>query len=549
MAGWMAADHARQGGMNVIVADMGFIGKCGQSPYATAMYVFDTENGRSVSDVVDYVHRSGEYITNKKWSEIDISESNKIYEELKSWGIEFHSTLRPESSMEAELMADRSQGFKNSAKFSDTYGESFGATARKHLLGTGVKLLDRVMITNLILQDGRASGAVGFSEDDGQFYVIEAGAVIMCTGGCGMKAPGYPMVAVSTGDGERMAFEAGADLLGKEFPQPMRSTAENPAILRGRKIRPDTPLGDGSVTRGVLFPGQWSSGEEKFEERGEKTSGYMLSYLDHELAFHEVQGPITYSQDGDTYHVTSGAALGMAIRKSDGIWPADYECRTSVPGLYAAGDSLGTMQNGAVYTLVGGSIEGCAATGAIAGDSAARDINGYSAASPSEEAIRCALEKAEAPLKRKNGYSAAWIVKLVQNLFMPYYISYIKKADRLESALVQLDFIKEHLLPSVMASNTHELRLAHEAASIVLTTEIRLRTSLMRTESRGMHFREDFPYRDDENWLAWIKVRNEDNGIQLEKVPVPEDWRPPQGLSYAEKYPYVFPGEEERGLR
>ena len=80
---------------------------------------------------------------------------------------------------------------------------------------------------------------------------------------------------------------------------------------------------------------------------------------------------------------------------------------------------------------------------------------------------------------------------------------------------------------------------------MVLSAEMRLRSALFRTESRGNHYREDHPDRDDENWLCWTKIKNVDGEMQLEKVPLPEEYRPDPALSYREKYPFPFPGEKE----
>ena len=63
--------------------------------------------------------------------------------------------------------------------------------------------------------------------------------------------------------------------------------------------------------------------------------------------------------------------------------------------------------------------------------------------------------------------------------------------------------------------------LAHETANMVLNAEMKLRASLLRTESRGSHYREDFPDRDDELWRAWIVIRRGADGQrELERVPV-----------------------------
>jgi len=78
---------------------------------------------------------------------------------------------------------------------------------------------------------------------------------------------------------------------------------------------------------------------------------------------------------------------------------------------------------------------------------------------------------------------------------------------------------------------------------MVLSAEMRLRSALFRTESRGNHYREDFPRRDDPEWLAWVKIRDVQGEMKLIKVPVPEEWWPDLSIPYAQRYPFRFPGE------
>ena len=79
---------------------------------------------------------------------------------------------------------------------------------------------------------------------------------------------------------------------------------------------------------------------------------------------------------------------------------------------------------------------------------------------------------------------------------------------------------------------------------MVLNAEMILRASLFRTESRGLHYREDYPRRDDPTWLAWVKImQDEQGGMKLLKEPVPREWWPDLSRPYRERYPERFPGE------
>jgi hypothetical protein len=81
---------------------------------------------------------------------------------------------------------------------------------------------------------------------------------------------------------------------------------------------------------------------------------------------------------------------------------------------------------------------------------------------------------------------------------------------------------------------------------MMLNGEMKLRISLFREESRGMHFREDFPARNDDKFLAWIHVlKGKDGTMRVEKIPIPDKWRPPAGVPYEKRYVHRYPGELE----
>lgn len=73
------------------------------------------------------------------------------------------------------------------------------------------------------------------------------------------------------------------------------------------------------------------------------------------------------------------------------------------------------------------------------------------------------------------------------------------------------------------AADMHELRLAHETANMIITAEMKLKTSIMRKESRCSHYRLDYPELDNENWQAWINIhKGQDGNMQFEKQPFGE---------------------------
>jgi succinate dehydrogenase/fumarate reductase flavoprotein subunit len=119
----------------------------------------------------------------------------------------------------------------------------------------------------------------------------------------------------------------------------------------------------------------------------------------------------------------------------------------------------------------------------------------------------------------------------------------IKHGQRLQAALTMVEFLGGHLVPKMKARDAHELRMAHEARNMTLNAEMVLRASLFRTESRGSHYREDFPNRVDPEWLAWTALKQEQGQMKAFKLPIPKEWWPDLSKPYEERYELRFPSE------
>ena len=201
---------------------------------------------------------------------------------------------------------------------------------------------------------------------------------------------------------------------------------------------------------------------------------------------------------------------------------------SNIPGLYAAGDALGSHMSGCIYTQIGASLAGSAAQGAIAGEAAADYATSVQLPAISDARLAEITDEILAPLQREAGYGPAWVTQTLQGVMIPNFVLYIKKAAMMQAALAYVEELRDLHAPMLRAANMHELRLAHETRNMILSAEMKLRASLMRTESRGSHYRLDYPEIDDVNWRAWVNIHRGDDGtMQLTKQPF-DTW-PDQG--------------------
>jgi succinate dehydrogenase/fumarate reductase flavoprotein subunit len=524
MAGCFAAIKAKEKGLDITLVDKGYVSKSGQTPFAGSYAVFHADWGHDLEAWMHQINTVGEYVNNRLWTETVFKDSYERYQDLVSWGVEFNKDKNDDVIRRASLLGPCQAIFMGWRKFAQIL--------RTQVLKAGVTIIDRLMISDLLKQDGRIVGAVGFRMESHDLYTFMAKATIMSAGAGGLKAAGWPIHEL-TADADVMAYKAGAEITGKEFSDPHPTSAEHPAYF-------------GSIMKG----GKPLFGKLRNAE-GDEIKGQGTLFLDLEFEAHAGRAPITQESPEGTYTRIGGGASGMSVHKAEGIWPTDSHCATNIPGLYAAGDSCGTMQSGAVYGSIGLALCGASVTGARAGWGAAE----YAAQTKKPEADEGEIERMKravhAPIERKGGFSPRWVTQVLQNTMIPYYIMYIKQGERMQAALTLVEFMRDHLVPKLTAKDPHELRLAHETKNMVLNAEMRLRSSIFRTESRGCHYREDYPQRDDANWLAWVKLKQVDGRMEVLKEPIPKEWWPDLSTPYQERYPRRYPGEmsEESTLR
>lgn len=548
IAGCYAAIKAREQGLDVTIVDKAYAGKSGASISASVGWMaFNPEWDLDYDACMNAFNKEGEYINNREWGKVILNESWTTYRDLISWGcevpsvpLEFIKRLPPFPNASLQFRAQT-------------------PVLRKQAGKVGVRIMDRIMVTDLLKHEGKVMGAIGFPMESFDLYIFKAKATVLCGGGNSFKPAGFP-ISMQTGDAEAMAYRAGAEITGKEFLSTHPTKALYPAALFAFKLSQGGAYSyyftDATNQKHVSFIGGGETGT-----RGEPD-------LSMEFLIHDGKGPLCFDPNisppehvaaifstvkkqfdskkithGGKTPVAGGAAAGYQNAGTAGIWIIDTNGTTTLPGLYAAGDCGGTRYNGAFNSTPGLGTGPASVTGRRAGGGAAE----YALQSKKPVTDNNVLEELKkivyGPAERKGGFSPRWATQLLQNTMIPYFISYIKHGDRLQAALTYVEFLKDQIVPKLKAGDTHELRLAHETRNMTLNAEMILRASLLRTESRGTHFRQDYPRRNDPSWLAWTKVREEQGRMIVSKEPIPREWWPDLSKPYEERYPSAFPGE------
>jgi succinate dehydrogenase/fumarate reductase flavoprotein subunit len=539
-AGCFAAIKAREAGARVVMAVKGRAGRSGLTPWANSWFVFRDTRGVTREQYLRQFVLSGEYLNNLDFVDLLMAESYDRYREVTAWGAQ---TGRPYYYQPGTV-----------TRSIEVVGA--GDALRKKSMASGVDLLERVMITSLIKPEDKVIGAVGFHMESGQPYAVLAKATVMAAGPASFKPLGMGYhCSAATADGDAMAYRVGAEISGKEFNDAHGARRANPLAPGGPgpgPMKPATEMGGGPP--GADGPAEQLDGR-RLGLRIDTVYGVHNGGLPMDRRFFFAPGGMPGGAEGGgpagPLAASPGFATpGMANHKGEGVFPQDVFGASNVPGLWAAGDALCSMQNGAGYAGFGCSCAGSSVQGARAGRAAAEHALREAGPVVDASLLDTVTTEMLAPLSSLRGFSPAWVTRVMQGVMFPYHVMYVKEESRLEAALSQIMYLQSAYAPLLKVDDPHGLRLAHETRNMLLNAEMKLRAGLAREESRGTHYREDFPFRDDDNWLAWIKLVERGGTMATVKQPIPEKWRPDAALSYREKYPVEMLGEEEYlGLR
>lgn len=439
----------------------------------------------------------------------------------------------------------------------------------RHAKRLGVRFMEKVSVVDLLTDGDRVVGAIGFSLLDGTTYIYKAKAVILANGGQNWGI--MRMWSSGRGDGIAAAYRAGAKMRNAEFGSFVNMVhVETKMVAYGAEDCLYNSKGERLGSRAQLAEGL------KTVVGGVDIGGHDALYMYWEVR--QGNGPIyenteenkfPYSPPGKNLCLLSGTPDPEWRRPvAEKFWErllakkragyrtpgplretipgligectplyVDHNMATSLKGLFGAGDICGngSAWTGAVPTPPGrnrgSGLVNAVFTARLAGQSAAK----YALAQTSDgiiDAGQVETLKNEifAPLRRYSGVTTDEIIWGVKNVMQPLKYSIWKSEERLKEALDKVMALKE-LLNLVVARDYHYLSTANECRSMVLCAEMFFRASLARKESRGWHLREDYPARDDKNFLRWIVLqkKNGEMEVSFEDLPMHKYRYKPEG--------------------
>lgn len=538
LAGCWAAIRARDFAPNVTIMEKAVIARSGASVFTNSMLapVSDEEMEERLAEVVE----SGEWLSDQDWVKVLLQEQRRRIADLVNWGAPFERTA------DGGLATTPGRGHKKT-RLVMINGHQLMDLMKRKVDEKGIKVLPRTMALDLLTSDGKhptagsVVGAVGVDTVSGQFTSCRAKAVIITTGimDCKLRAD---FVHNCTGDGPAMAMRAGAQLLGMEFCTHSRLTAYNDkyrfggsSLLQGLGARFINRLGEEFIglydpelkNRSKLAWLCMAIAKECFEGRGPVYLD-MTSYTPEKLALaikllpSQMRSFERLNLNVMKEPVKINPVVSISSTSGQGGVRIDTSCRTTLPGLWGAGSAAKNLIHG-TYAIGGVNLAYCNTSGYRAGENAGKAA---AQAKPptADKAQVSALKKEVFTPSNKKGWLPDEVMHRLHRDILTPGVCMFKTVPRLKAALKEVrDLAHEPLA----APDFHELVKANEVKNILAMSEITLEASLLREESRDSHYREDFPYRDDQNWLQWIGASRSSQGkTRIEAIPVPYEKYP-----------------------
>lgn len=412
-----------------------------------------------------------------------------------------------------------------------------------------IQTLERLMIESLVIQDRECCGAIGMDEISGDTVLIKAGATIIGTGGDANLFMLNLNPPCNTGDGYAMGYEAGAQLMNMEFKQIFLGTLYPTRNMLLQAVSPHVKLTNAKgeqflqsyLPRGVSVeeclaqrqmhnPFSMRDALSRYVDiaimgevragRGTKNHGVYADRRDPMIPVMSTERKEFWLYRGIDF-ATDVVELGVCHHCSLGGFRINENGETTLPHLYAAGEAAAGPHG--ADRMGGHMLLASQVFGARAGRHSAALAKGRKSINVDSKILRLHEERIET-LRFKNG---KWKPKELKRRLQEsayYKLLVTRSADSLKSFLNDVRDTDKEKMGSLSIKSPEELRDALELRNLLVLAEVEARVCLERTESRGPHYREDFPEQDDKKWLRSITAEKVDGALRLDSVALDPGW-------------------------
>ena len=524
-AGSRAAIEVDDAGLKATIVSKGLSFRSGCTGMAEGGYnaVFKTvDKDDSIEAHIFDTLKGGSYLNDEKLVEILVNESPKRLIDLENYGALFD---RQESG-EIDQRPFGGQTYRRTCYQGDRTGAELLNALKEEIIKRDIECIEEVMITSLVTEGSKVIGATGFNLKDSSLIYFQAKATILASGGAGQLFPVTSNTGQKNGDGFAISYRAGADLVDMEQIQFHPTGMVTPESKKGVLVTEAVRAEGGKLLNkdGERFMSKYSPEkmelstrdvvarsiyQEIIEGRGTENGGVYLDishlpddYIDEKLEtmvlqFENVGVDIKHEpiEVAPTAHHFMG---GLKI---------DVDGSSTLENLFGAGEACGGVHG--ANRLGGNALADTQVFGKISGESASEAAKNTELII-NEEQVNDEASRIESLIKKgsiKPKKFKAQIKKLMWEK-----VSIVRDEKTLNAALKELQEMQKDLdkldVKNSKQYNT-DLVTALEVINMVEICILTVKSAILRRESRGAHFRSDFPETKDE-WKKSIVMNKKE---------------------------------------
>jgi len=489
--------------------------------------------------------RAGAYLNNQRLVEILVKKAPERVLDLENFGAVFSRT--PDGLIMQRPLGH--QTYRRTCYAGDRTGHEILSTLVEEIRRRYVEVHDEIFVTSLLKDGNRVAGVTAVDVKSGDFKVYRAKATIVATGGAGRVYEVTTNAQADVGSGYAMAYKAGVELIDMEQFQFHPTSMAFPESARGRLVT-EGVRGEGGILLnkyGERFMKRYNpklmdlAGRDQVaraiateirEGRGtEHDAVYLdISYIPSRIIEERLPTMLQDFLDVGVDIREEPMEVTPSAHHAMGGIRIDVDGSTNLKGLFAAGEVTGGVHGG--NRVGGNALADINVFGAIAGESAAKFALQEDLPSLNREEIEKERDRVFAPLERKEGVRQVDVRRRLTKLMWDK-VGIFRNGKELEEALQEIIRMRREDIPQLYVEGkftryNNEWIGALEISDMLLVSEMITRSALMRRESRGAHYRTDYPKPDHVNWFKNIVVRREGDEMVLTTVPVVVTlWKPP----------------------
>ncbi|WP_406534026.1 fumarate reductase (CoM/CoB) subunit TfrA [Methanobrevibacter sp.] len=528
-AGSRAAIEVDDAGLKAIIVSKGLSFRSGCTGMAEGGYnaVFKTvDKDDSIDAHIHDTLKGGSYLNDEKLVEILVNESPKRLIDLENYGALFD---RQESG-QIDQRPFGGQTYRRTCYQGDRTGAELLNALKEEIIRRDIECIEEVMITSLVTQDEQVIGATGLDLKDSSLIYFKAKSVILASGGAGQLYPVTSNTFQKNGDGFAIAYRAGAKLVDMEqiqfHPTGMIAPESKKGVLVTEAVRAEggklinkdgerfmskyAPEKMELATRDVVARSIY---QEIIEGRGTEQGGVYLdiSHLDDDYIDEKLETMVLQFENVGVDIKHGPIEVAPTAHHFMGGLKINTNASTSLKNLFGAGEVCGGVHG--ANRLGGNALADTQVFGKIAGVSASEAAK-QTELKTNEEQVNDEASRIESLIK-EGTIKPQEFKNNIKNL-MWEKVAIVRDEKTLNEALGELQQMQKELVNlDVSDKNQYntELVTALEVINMVEICILTVKSAILRRESRGAHFRSDFPETKDE-WKKSIVMSQ--NKIEFE---------------------------------